>query len=372
MTSGATGADVLDEAVTLVPETVGAGEEQLEVDRAWPSDRTDEQGRRLLVLEGRDSRGRVRAARAWMCPTPAGGRRVGDVTVLPAGQDAKLPDLPAWADEGTVVVHRFGKRAVVATGDSYVKVVRRQAATRVVQQAGQGYLLAQAAGIDAPRVTGLGPGWVQCSVLSGRSWHDWGIDGMGAEAWSRSWRTWAQRWPLLVTHDAEVAGMSEYTGRDEGATLSRWTAAVREWSMLPPALEEVVLERADAVSALLEQPGQPLVVAHRDLHDKQMLVDAATGRLGLLDFDTAAWAEPALDLANLAVHVQWRVAQGLWAPERADVALAEISRVRSALGVSADRFEAYAESTRVRLACIYLFRPRYRQLALRWVAQQHR
>jgi aminoglycoside phosphotransferase (APT) family kinase protein len=47
---------------------------------------------------------------------------------------------------------------------------------------------------------------------------------------------------------------------------------------------------------------------HRDLHDKQLILDE-TG-VGLIDFDLAALGDPSLDLANLVVHLQGREAQG--------------------------------------------------------------
>ena len=48
-------------------------------------------------------------------------------------------------------------------------------------------------------------------------------------------------------------------------------------------------------------PGQRSVLAHRDLHDGQFLVDGGT--IALLDFDLLARAEPELDVANLLEHV---------------------------------------------------------------------
>lgn len=356
---------------TLVPDEVGEGEKRMTVSRAWPTTRVDEDGRRALAVEGRDDAGRLRAGRVWMVgPDEAEGVwQAQEIKVLPSGVDHKLPDLQGWSVDGDVVVHRFGKRAVVATDEGYVKVVRPEAARRVVAQAGQGYLVAQGAGFDAPRVTGLGSGWVQCSTLPGESWHDWGMQSPDQDLWARSWRAWARRWPLLVTQDAEVAGIQEHAGPQEQANLSRWTEAVATWSMLPPELRPDFDLWVQNTLAELGKAGQPLVLAHRDLHDKQVLVDPSTGRLGLLDFDTAAWAEPALDLANLAVHIGLRLDQGLWSEQHAAIAQEQVQEVRQALGVSDDRFEAYAEATRIRLACLYLFRPRYRELALRWAAQ---
>lgn len=47
-------------------------------------------------------------------------------------------------------------------------------------------------------------------------------------------------------------------------------------------------------------PSAP-VLAHRDLHDGQILTSGDS--LAVLDWDTAAWADPGLDTANLVAHL---------------------------------------------------------------------
>ncbi len=56
---------------------------------------------------------------------------------------------------------------------------------------------------------------------------------------------------------------------------------------------------------------------HRDLHDKQVVVGA---HIGLLDLDTLAVGERALDLANALAHLELRVDQGLMTAAAAGVA----------------------------------------------------
>ncbi|MFN0006452.1 MAG: phosphotransferase family protein [Planctomycetota bacterium] len=105
-------------------------------------------------------------------------------------------------------------------------------------------------------------------------------------------------------------------------------------------------------------PGRD-VAAHRDLHDGQILVDG--GRFGLLDFDLLARAERALDLANLAVHVELRLLESSRsAPSLPEVvateALLEGAQARADPGF-AEAFAYYRASTALRLALLCAVRP---------------
>ena len=108
------------------------------------------------------------------------------------------------------------------------------------------------------------------------------------------------------------------------------------------------------------------LAAARRVHDKQVLFSAAQGTIGLIDCDTMALAEPALDLANLLVHLEFRREQGVLSTAAEQFASNAIHTTASAMAVPADRLQAYAASTRLRLACVYSFRPPYRSLAEDW------
>ncbi|WP_324278236.1 aminoglycoside phosphotransferase family protein [Blastococcus brunescens] len=110
---------------------------------------------------------------------------------------------------------------------------------------------------------------------------------------------------LAALHAAPVPhGTPVHDAAAEVAVLRRWTDLSRTWGAADvPGVEEVV--RALAVA-----PAGPPVLLHRDLHDRQVLV-ADNGSVGLLDFDLLAAGEPAVDLANLLVHLELREHQGL-------------------------------------------------------------
>lgn len=119
--------------------------------------------------------------------------------------------------------------------------------------------------------------------------------------------------------------------------------------------------------------GARLGVLHRDLHDKQVLL-RDDGRLAVIDVDTLAVGECALDVANVLAHLDLRVAQGLLSPAHAR---ASRTGFLAGLGEATDsdaedpawehpesgRLEAYLAATRLRLAAVYSFRPRWRSVA---------
>jgi hypothetical protein len=322
-------------------------------------------GRRLLI-EGTDGAGRVRAARLDLAPAAAGGPPT-SLRVAAPGRDERLPDLERAAAGGVVVVHRHGRRAVVRRADRFVKVVRTGRADELAARAAQGRHLAATAGFGAPAVLGSSSGRVDFTVLPGRSLHELGREATD-EQWRHWWDAWSERWPLLARalprggteHDLALPA---YRREDEVRTLRAWVEKAAAFDVLSETDElRRVTERV--AGGLLEGLPDPLVVSHRDLHDKQLLADGDD--LGLLDFDTVSLAEPALDLANLAVHARLRAAQGWWSQDRAEVVGGAVHRAARDLGVAPHRVSAYAAATRLRLACVYAFRPRYRDLAAEW------
>jgi Ser/Thr protein kinase RdoA (MazF antagonist) len=108
-----------------------------------------------------------------------------------------------------------------------------------------------------------------------------------------------------------------------------------------------------------ESCGEALL--HRDLHDKQVMIDAR-GRAGLLDFDTVARGEPALDLANMLAHLDLRVMQRRCTPQAgAEAGRAFIEGYAPSPAVLG-RVPEYRAAALLRLACVYSYRPPWRHL----------
>ena len=139
----------------------------------------------------------------------------------------------------------------------------------------------------------------------------------------------------------------------EVAVTERWLALAAEHAEPPLDLRAALRGVRRRVAE--HTPGGR-VVLHRDLHDKQLLVDER-GDVGVLDLDLLAAGDPALDLANLLVHLELRARQGLLtgvaARAAADAVVAGYApddAVRAALPL-------HARLTRLRLAGVYAFRP---------------
>ena len=362
------------------------GDERLTVVRGWPGARGER------ILECRDGAGRLRAAR--LAPDPANGPGAASATdaagerdpaagdsaasgvgsepapgwddrlkVLPYGQDPKLRSL---RPDGELLVHRAGKRAVVRTADGFVKHLRRGRAAGVARATAETGGLAAEAGFAVPRVVAADEDSVTLSAVPGTALLD-----LSEADWARAWDRWARLWPQLVLAPVPPAGLGIHNVADEAEVVAGWSAHVRESDpggfadRLREQLQAIDERTRDSLLALGGAGGRETVVAHRDLHDGQMLFDAETGGLGLLDFDTAVAADRELDLGNLDVHVDLRVAQGLVDPARAAVAHAAIERAADAVDADAHRLDVYRHAARARLVGVYAFRPQWAGLAAR-------
>lgn len=339
---------------------------ELRLRRAWPRSAAH------LLLEYQDGAGGVVPGQ-WHRTADAAERELhgmsasaasfvladgGAVVLQLRGADRRLPGLaPLLRQPGAhLLVHQPGRRAVVRLEEReaavFAKVVRPE---RALALAASGAAAQQLAGgmFAAPRLLDVDAqmGVVRWSAVPGVALHEVADDRRaehGARAAGRALRALHAAAPALL--------LPEHGPADERATLARWLALVAAHA---PELAAAISPRAAAVDAALHADCGPHTTIHRDFYDKQILV-AGDGTVGLLDFDTLASGEPALDLANALVHVELRVLQGLTAAGRAE-------RVQAALveGYGPDAFvrarlPAYADATRLRLACVYSFRPRWR------------
>ncbi|QTG80910.1 hypothetical protein [Arthrobacter crystallopoietes] len=337
----------------VVPSTVydQAGA-PLSVRRAWPKS-----GRRL-TFEAVDQYGRLRAGMI-----DDGGK----VIVAGFRTDPALPGLGEAG--GKLLVHRYKRRAVLRSEDgaSYTKLLASGKAAMVAGQSALMHKAGSRAGFAVPEVVGCEPNRVVSAALAGTSLHELGsADTVGA--WDRAWQLWAERWPSLVRDATRVHELPLHDGAAEASTVRKWVAHLLDFGALD-ADPAAVRSLADEVcGALSEGSGHGEAgLAHRDLHDKQLLYCADAASLGLLDFDTAALAEPALDLANLAVHLRLRADQGTATAEARKTAEAAVDAAAADLSVPARRLHLYTVATQLRLVCVYAFRPQWQHLAQSWL-----
>ncbi|WP_309131404.1 phosphotransferase [Brevibacterium sp.] len=349
--------------MTEIPGTIEVGGRRWAIRRAWPASR----GRTAVEAE---HEGRLRS----------GFLEDGRVTVLPAGEDPRLPGLAhCLSGPGNrLISHRPGKRAVVRLSDgTFAKCVRTGAARAVVD----GTLSAApfAAGFRMPEVIRVDDSTVVLSPLAGVGLHD--PSPFSDEEWTRAWAEVLDAWARVGSDRA--TGTQQETGEDVGSmdpTRPRHLTPVhsakdeirvlREWrdraqSFLEPLLDGPRFESLErgiaAVEAELSTSAGLWGPLHRDLHDKQLMWDSEHGP-GLLDVDTACVGERELDLGNLRAHAWWRHRQGIWSQPHADAVVHAIATATSATGADVARVGVYERAALLRLVCVYVFRPRWRAL----------
>jgi len=257
--------------------------------------------------------------------------------------DEALPGA-AMADAGaTVVAHRRGRRAVLRTGDGFAKLVR---ASRFEGVADRAERVSDLASLRSPRVLRRDDdrATLVLEPVGERTLLDAGSE-LSHEDFCAVWRAIGAG--LAELADLDPVGLPRH-GIDEEL------AAVRR------ALDGAGLRAPDEYAHVergLRSGSGSEGVLHRDLHDKQLLLPASgIAPVGLIDVDTLAVGERALDIANLVVHVELREVQGLLPAGRARIAS---SALREGLGDGDlwSRVPAYAAATRLRLAGVYAARP---------------
>jgi aminoglycoside phosphotransferase (APT) family kinase protein len=273
------------------------------------------------------------------------------------GADERLPCLPALAGRpgAELVVHQPGRRAVVRLAGPPVRWVKllRPGAVAGVRTAAA--VAGAVPGLTTPRLLRAdeATGRTVWTSLAGEPLHLL----LGEDATAAAARRVGAA--VRALHDTALpAGLPVHGPQDERRVLDGWLAR-RGWHAGPlpaevPALAERVGRR------LCAEPAEPVLI-HRDLHDKQLTV-TADGGVGLLDLDTLAVGEAALDLGNLLAHLELRALQGRCTPGQAgDLAAALVDGYRPSAQVRR-RLPAYLAASRLRLWCVYAFRPRWRPL----------
>lgn len=301
---------------------------------AWPDGAAGAALR--LTVDGGTVAGRWYAEAEQAAAAAEPGTTVRGRIVLHAdGVDRRLPALaPAVAAGAQLIAHRVGKRAVLRTSVGYRKFVRpsKLAGLRSAVDRTAALPVATPAVLRQDQVS------LTLSPLPGQALHDRIRAGEVTPG-----DCVAVGQALARLHAAPLpTGTPVHDSAAELAVTRRWTELASRWGAGP----------ARDLQALLPLPPARPVLLHRDLHDKQILLDG--GEVALLDFDLAAAGDPALDLANLVEHLWLRRRQGL----PLDAAACEAAvldgyrpdeRTRAALPF-------HRLLTRHRLAAVYAFR----------------
>jgi len=159
---------------------------------------------------------------------------------------------------------------------------------------------------------------------------------------------------IAKLHRTPIEVSQTHTVEDEIALLERWVELIDEIHERLAVATSIGMERVrDELHAL--EPVQPVLV-HRDFYDKQILIDG--GDTILIDFDTMAMSDPAIDLGNFLAHVELARLQGV--PVEADAEQRFLEAYGSPQDPSfARRVAVYTRATFLRLSCLYAFWPRW-------------
>lgn len=374
-------------AQPMIPEYVQHDGERLRVRRAWADDGRGIPLELELDLElchgrGHESGtagpdgGAVGASGAATLRAARLDAATGAVTVHRSGTDPRLPALERVlaAHSGSVVAsHRPGKRAVVRTagpdaaaGGAYVKIVRPGRAARIVDAIERATPFAGP--FRTPQVLAADNETVTFAALTGAALHEpLPIeDGTWGWAWNEVLSAWSAA--LEQGREAHAASSSDSMGdlhgpAEEASVLTAWLDRAALVDPDGRGARNRAVEAAREALAQLDVPARPALI-HRDLHDKQLLWDPVSGP-ALLDVDTAAIGDPALDLANLRAHATWRQRQGLWSPEHTRIVRKRIDVAATAAGLDPAALLAYELGSLARLTCVYAYRPQWRDIAHR-------
>lgn len=299
------------------------------VRRAWPHGDA-------LIFEQIDNQGHVRA-----------GRITDHVEYAPFAVDKKLPTLTA---DGQLLVHRYGKRAVIDHGDAVTKHVRPGKAAAIARASAQFHGVCTPLGISAAKVTAQTDSSVTFAKLPGRTLHD--------DPSAKGWNAFFTLWPQLVQQSIQLP---TFSADHEATTLAQWVRVTNQFRAHVDI--DQISRAAQQVMHRLEDTADAHVLLHRDLHDKQLLWDGRS--LSVLDVDTAARGEAALDFGNLLAHLYLRRMQGVLTEFEARELVDKLLAMSANLGVTDSRLRTYFHSALLRLCCVYAFRP----TAARWLSE---
>lgn len=276
-----------------------------------------------------------------------------------AGADRRLAGLAALVAQpgARLVSHVPERRGVVRLLDgSYARALRQGrsvAAVASVERAAA----ASGGTFVVPRLLGhdLETSTTVWAPLQGPTLLALATSLQSASVLADAWRSAGVA--VRALHGGDRTGVPHHAPVEEVAVARRWISAASAWGLLPPRGDHPAYEE------LLDGEPGPLGLLHRDLHDKQVLVGP---ELGLLDLDTLAAGERALDLGNVLAHLDLRRAQGLLDERSAAVAGDAFLAGAAPDRATARRVAAYRAVTRLRLTGLYAFRPRWHRLAHAW------
>lgn len=277
--------------------------------------------------------------------------------------DPGLPALRREAQQGEVISYMPYRRAVIRTEDRYIKIYPPGSAIVAADLCARMDVLLDAGNFTTPRILRQNSqDVIAFSSIPGPTLNELGEDGSptGDETFANAWKTWSRAWVVQLKgpYGPSARGVLDSLPlRSAEVEAARLRRSVHRWLRHNKSVPQSSSQRqtmrvwAEEITAnlLRARPG-PLVWAHGDLHDKQIIATDGSSPLGLLDFDETVRAEAAFDLAKLDVRLELQLRQNRMAPARYLTAHTQVLAAADELHVNPGRFQAYSDAIWLRLA----------------------
>lgn len=299
------------------------------------------------------------------------------ITMVDAAGDSALVGLETAQQRGTLVAHRPGRRAVIASrSGSYLKVTPPH---RAAQLADRHRLvhdhLRGIDGIRSPAVIAFDAdlGILELEGMTGTPLVDTLASDSAAARHTAIARTASVLAALsgldLAAGDADSLPHLPIAG--DGGSTSQWAAVASGLYPSLAALHRPAVEQIDTLFGRYERrtlPGRA-TFSHGDFHDKNLFL--ADDHAAIIDLDAAGVGDPLVDQGNLIAHVELR---GLQRGDSTDLARADGEFLLDALGQVVSHaygnVDDYLAAVRLhtartlhRLSVVYRCRARWAHLA---------
>jgi aminoglycoside phosphotransferase (APT) family kinase protein len=360
------------ELTQAVADRLGLASRDLLLRRAWPRSRTH------LVLEFISGAGELSPGQWFADPSLASAmlertcarepaapcaalERLG-VFIQRDGWDVALPGIRVALQrpEAALVSHRPGRRAVVRvdapTQTSFIKIVEPARIDRLITTL-RTAATAEGDDLRVPHITAIDEphGCLEMTSIPGdplSSIHE-------GESFSRALE--AAGAALRLLHNARPP--ESWTARCHGPeaefeSLSRWLDFATTFA---PDVAKRARPLIESLRASMPEAGLETMI-HRDFHEGQVIV--TEGRAGIIDFETLALGDSALDIGNMIAHLEWR------SLTTRDVKSRTVQWTASLLSGYAGQpsdslpgfttvasIDWYRRMSHVRLLCVHAFRP---------------
>lgn len=288
--------------------------------------------------------------------------RQGRFKLIPL-DDPRLPALLAQAQQGEVISYRPYRQAVVRAEGRYIKIFRPGRAVVPAERCAQMNILLDAGNFTTSRILlRSAQDVIVFSAIPGKTLSElgWKEAAVCDESFASAWEKWSRAWVAQLNGPYGPAARSvlnslplhspEVEAANGWRRVNGWLRHNENVPELSPPGDALRAAAEQVTMHLLRTAPDPLVWAHGDLHDKQIIATDGPSPPGLLDFDSTARAEAALDLADLDVHLELHLRQNHMTPARYLTAHTQVLAAAEELHVSPGRFHAYSDAIWLRLA----------------------